>query len=314
MNNRSHIHSLCGWRLLSDIPLPELPIWHGEDLAPAGETRFTVGAVPSSLGECVFQTDNVEIGVDGNRARMAIRNVATYLIENGNRITIDPCPGISADSSEVRLFLLGGAFGYLCHQRGMLPIHASAVEIDGRAVLFAGVSGAGKSTLATAFMQRGYQLVSDDLAPIELAKETALVLPNLARIRLWPDSASQAGWQVDQLERCRPSLEKVARPVDAGTMATAIAPLAVFHLQRGGSADQNVKISRISGANAVTALGRRVYRERGLMATVGRGMGAQRIVAAAERIPHHFRLDRKLNYTALPATVDAIIEAVRATE
>jgi len=60
------------------------------------------------------------------------------------------------------------------------------------------------------------------------------------------------------------------------------------------------------------ALGTRVYRERGLMATAGRGAGTKRIAVTAARIPRHFRLERKMEYAALPATVDAIIESVRA--
>jgi len=312
MNNQPHAYSLCGWRLRSDIPLSELPDWTGEDGVEADEIRFVIGPVPSSLGECLLKTDSVEVGVDGNRALMNIRNVAAYLIENGNRITIEPHAGLSPDASDIRLFLLGGAFGYLCHQRGPLPIHASAVEVDGRAVLFTGVSGAGKSTLATAFLRRGHRLVSDDVAPIELAPDAARVLPNLARIRLWPDSASQAQWPVDQLERCRSSLLKVARPIEAEAMTKAIEPLAIFHLQPGRSRTSTVDLTPISGPKAVMALGTRVYRERGLMATVGRGEGTKRIAATAARIPHHFRLERRIDYAALPATVDAIIEGIRA--
>ena len=41
-------------------------------------------------------------------------------------------------------------------------IHASAVAIDGRAVLITGRSGAGKSDLALRLLDRGFVLVSDD--------------------------------------------------------------------------------------------------------------------------------------------------------
>jgi serine kinase of HPr protein (carbohydrate metabolism regulator) len=41
-------------------------------------------------------------------------------------------------------------------------VHASAVAIDGRAVLITGPSGAGKSDLALRLLDRGFTLVSDD--------------------------------------------------------------------------------------------------------------------------------------------------------
>lgn len=41
-------------------------------------------------------------------------------------------------------------------------IHASCVEIDGRAILLSGVSGSGKSDLALRLLDRGAKLVSDD--------------------------------------------------------------------------------------------------------------------------------------------------------
>ena len=41
-------------------------------------------------------------------------------------------------------------------------VHASAVALDGRAVLISGPSGSGKSDLALRLLDRGFTLVSDD--------------------------------------------------------------------------------------------------------------------------------------------------------
>ena len=41
-------------------------------------------------------------------------------------------------------------------------LHASAVALDGRAVLISGPSGSGKSDLALRLLDRGFTLVSDD--------------------------------------------------------------------------------------------------------------------------------------------------------
>ena len=56
--------------------------------------------------------------------------------------------------------------GAALHQRGILPLHANAVEIDHRAVAFMGASGAGKSTLAAWFHDQGYPILADDVCVI----------------------------------------------------------------------------------------------------------------------------------------------------
>jgi hypothetical protein len=57
------------------------------------------------------------------------------------------------------LFLMGHA--------GRVPLHASAVMLDGTAIIFAGASGAGKSTLALAASRAGLPLLSDDTIHVQ---------------------------------------------------------------------------------------------------------------------------------------------------
>ena len=49
----------------------------------------------------------------------------------------------------------------------MMLFHATAVVIDGRAVLLAGPSGAGKSDLALRLIDRGAKLLADDYIELE---------------------------------------------------------------------------------------------------------------------------------------------------
>jgi hypothetical protein len=193
----------------------------------------------------------------------------------------------------------------------LLPVHASAVEVEGRAIMFTGVSGAGKSTLANAFLRRGYRFLSDDIVPIEVVDGRARVLPSLARIRLWPDSAKQAEWPIHDLEQCRTGLSKVAGSVDPATMSGPLDPHAVFHLQPKSAGARDLAIIPIHGGNAVSALSTRVYRERGLAAIAGETGARRRVATAAAHIPHHFRLERKPDYASLDATVDAILHALQ---
>lgn len=70
--------------------------------------------------------------------------------------------------------------------RGIYAIHAGAVERDGRAVLFSGRSGAGKTTLALSLLQRGFRLLSDDLAIVE--PSTQRILPYRRSLHVRPET------------------------------------------------------------------------------------------------------------------------------
>jgi len=153
---------IFGLLVESELPLPELITVVSP---PNVYIRFgkiiEQVEIPSVSGICYRNyTDKFLMKVDG---------VACFLVENGNSITIDRAEGGSDD--EIRLFLLGSAFGALIHQRGILPLHGSAIVVNNQALIFSGISGAGKSTLAAGFMKRGYMLLTDDVCVITLDNE-----------------------------------------------------------------------------------------------------------------------------------------------
>lgn len=75
-------------------------------------------------------------------------------------------------------------------QQGRLVFHASAVDLDGRAVAFLGHSGRGKSTLAASFGTNGVGFLTDDVLLLRQDKTDTCprVVPSLASVRLWRDS------------------------------------------------------------------------------------------------------------------------------
>jgi HPr kinase/phosphorylase len=58
---------------------------------------------------------------------------------------------------------------------GPILIHATAIAIDGRAILLRGPSGAGKSDLALRLIDGGARLVADDQVELRRAGERVLV-------------------------------------------------------------------------------------------------------------------------------------------
>jgi hypothetical protein len=77
-------------------------------------------------------------------------------------------------------------------------LHASVVERSGRAILISGASGVGKSTLALELVDRGWRLLSDDIAPITATR----VLPFFqGATRRVMEPGTTTVREVQQLER-----------------------------------------------------------------------------------------------------------------
>jgi hypothetical protein len=106
--------------------------------------------------------------------------------------------------------------------RGAIPLHACAVELDGRAVLICGPPGAGKSTLTAGLLEHGARFVADDLSAVACAPASAadIVHPGRPTMRL---HAATAGWigcskveRVDDDPRGKLLIRPVAPPLGEG--------------------------------------------------------------------------------------------------
>lgn len=119
-------------------------------------------------------------------SRIRIDAVADYEVRAGRVITIWPAAG--AAQKDIEIFLLGPVWATLCHQRGLLPLHASAIVRDRGIIAFAGHSGAGKSTTAALMHSLDCQLFADDILPISLNENSEPgAWPYLRRLKLRRD-------------------------------------------------------------------------------------------------------------------------------
>jgi hypothetical protein len=112
---------------------------------------------------------------------------AAYLVDRlGTRVEASWAdPFTDADAAT---YFRGPVLAFILRLRGAVPLHASAVAIDNRGVLFVGDAGAGKSTTAAVFATLGYPVLSDDIVRVDDRGGQALAHPGHPRLSVWPDS------------------------------------------------------------------------------------------------------------------------------
>lgn len=260
--------ALFGLAVQSDLPLPGLPSAEGG--APLVVVRY--GSIPRQEG--------YSLATDGGGLSLQVPDVGRFLISGGDSIVIDPAPG--AGERELRVYLLGSAFGALLHQRGLLPLHANCVEIAGRAVAFLGRSGAGKSTLAHWFQRNGHAVLADDVSAIDLAGPP-LALPGVPRLRLWQDALEAAGLDRNVYPRSFAGQDKFDVP--AAARRGQPLPLGACYLLAEAADDEPHGIFPLTGLDASEALIANTYRG-AFVPLLGRGEQHLRsCVALARKVP-----------------------------
>jgi HprK-related kinase A len=68
-------------------------------------------------------------------------------------------------------------------QKRYLLLHAATVEQDGRAIVMTGESGAGKSTLAALLGERGWRLMGDEFALLDMDRGSLLPFPRAVSLK-----------------------------------------------------------------------------------------------------------------------------------
>lgn len=256
-----------GLSFSSAIAMPSLGTGAYEpDLAmtvDAGDAGYVVD-VAIDLGEVRMPGDAVVMGdmriaTRGDVTMVSIEEIGRFAVEQGRRIVVDRDAGVADD--ELLLFLLGTVFGVLLYQRGLLPIHCNAVEIEGRAFLFCGDSGAGKSTLAAFLESRGHRLLTDDVCPVTIGASTIIASPGLARLKLWGESLTLLGREREGLRQLPWRVDKYEMPLAADHIVTALPIAALYHLR--DDRDGRVHgIHRLGGLDAVNTVTANIYRRR----------------------------------------------------
>lgn len=205
----------------------------------AAEMRVTYGAVPrKTLGQPLPET-SWQLSGDEFLLRGEGEHYFHYL--KGRGITVERGPG--ADIEEELLWLNGSVYAAVASINGLLPIHASAVAVDGRAFAFTAPAGGGKSTLVAALGKLGLPMFCDDTLVLDLSDPDRIVcLPGHKRLKLRRDAVALTGAQPQ--EPVSKTVDKLYAMPPAGEVGAALPLGELIFLEEG----DEVSIEPVAGA------------------------------------------------------------------
>ncbi len=190
-------------------------------------------------------------------------------------------PSPSTHLDWIPILLRGTVMALLLDLRGSPTLHASAVEIDGRIVAFAGSSGSGKTTTAAMLCAAGARLVTDDVLTVHLGQEGPYCPAGSTELRLRNPAAGlldREAWPLGSRNLIDGRLAVRPFPVKEETMPlqavvfpmpsrSADSPV-VHRLRPSDAVFRLAGAPRISGWTCPRILGRAFLHQTGLAAAV----------------------------------------------
>jgi hypothetical protein len=248
----TYTYMLCGWRTLSELPFTCIPkvVCDSAGIDVDIQISCRCSPIEKNTGSFVFQ-HSLE------RSLIRIENVADFEVNMGRQICV--WPAARATQKDIEIFLFGPAWASLCHQRRILPLHASAIVTGDAITAFAGHSGAGKSSLAALMVTQNYKLVADDMLPISFNRKSVPgAWPYLRRLKLKGDSIGKLA-----LAAIEPVSEKLDKEkyfvLPKYSAADEWNKLCRVYLLEIDPTEPRVAIDKLSGTDAVRALVDQTY-------------------------------------------------------
>ena len=242
-----HFYRICGLVIASEIELAgSLPI---ETPNQSHDVVIRVGEVPQALSNAT--TSRPGWDADGDHFLVRAPGIGRFLLKRGQEVVFELEPGVPAQACAA--YLQGTVMGALLHQRGGIVLHASGIEADGGAILFAGVSGAGKSTLVAALSTRGYPVVCDDVSHVSFDQDgRPLVSSDARRLKLTDDSIHATGLETGRRGAVLANTDKTyVKPANHWTGSDL--PLRAIYLLRTAAVSHAV-VARLPSAVALCEL------------------------------------------------------------
>jgi len=260
-----------GLNIASAIVMPELLLAEFVD----ADVTITIGKMPKTLlGEKIVKSP-LSLITD-QEYTLEIKDMCRYYAGFGKTIIAEPYD--SADEHSVRLFMLGTIMAAILYQRGRIPLHASAIERNGKLTLFCGNSGAGKSTLLAHLLTKGYTVFTDDICVMQLHQPDGVVYGTASypMMKLWEGALNEIGHESFSREfKIRPNVSKYGHFFHDSFSTRALPIEKIFILQQSNDAIA-ISHNRIGPLQAFKLLGKQAYR--------------YRFIASESLRPNHFAM------------------------
>lgn len=200
-----YYYVLYGLLIKSDIEIMQLVAQTEDEKKRASDLVIKKGKFPDELKreKTCYSEINTELAYISN-------NTCWLLMKKGKELVYELKEGGPGCHPEyLTAYILGWGMAIIMHQLGRPAIHCSAVSRiikneDGReekvAVFITGRSGAGKSTITSLFLENGWGLMADDVAPVEIREDQkAFIYPAFPYQKLCRDAALDQGYDPDEL-------------------------------------------------------------------------------------------------------------------
>jgi hypothetical protein len=158
---------------------------------------------------------------------------------------------------DMAAFLTGPVLAFVLRMRGVIALHASAIDVGGKAIVLAGDAFAGKSTTAVMFARLGCRILTEDVAPLMVDGGDTAVHSGCTEVALRPVAVEHLFGSADALPRFSENWDK--RRLDLagdGMFASGPLPLAAVYMltNKPGIADSPSLLPMSSGQAMVELL------------------------------------------------------------
>lgn len=193
-------YKIFGYDVASDI---EIDAYETNFEQP--EITIIVGTINKQFLGLIYE--QVYFSEKDKRVCFYVPQTGIFEVTDGKKIMVEPDEG--AIDSEIQLFILGIAFGFLMNQMDVFPIHGSTVNMGTSCLTFIGHSGAGKSSLAAGFVERRFQLLTDDVSRIGLIKNVHHVYASYPSQKMCEDTVRYMEIDHDPQKRVMNRMNKI---------------------------------------------------------------------------------------------------------
>lgn len=263
---KNFTYKAFGLNILSEFEIPELIESTG-----ISDVEITLGKVPEKLEQITKR--GVKYQATKDQFLLGVDHIAKFYVKAGKQIKVELLK--DSPDREVRLFLLGSAFGALFIQRGLLPLHGSSIKFRDKACVFSGLSGVGKSSIAATFVNKGFQFLADD---ISLINSDLKVVPGFPNMKIWDDVLKKLEIKSEKLSEVRPEIKKYDIRREQAFYQDLLPVDKVFILQTNNT--PGFEYDELTGLSKFNAIKNNTYR--------------YRFVGGMEKQLDHFQILNKL--------------------